>query len=445
MRWKLSLLGMALASAILVSAGAPASTSITEATGQDIFGNGADGAKTYSVNTTDAPIDSPTSGTVGASTLSATNGAFAAGQKILLHQSRGSGAGGWEINEIQSYSSGTITTVSPLANTYTSSGASAAQVLVIPQYTNLTVEAGVTVIAKAWDGSTGGIFAAFVNGTANVVGTISARGMGYRGGGAGVSLDSFQGEGTPGVGTQRGATGPNGNGGGGANGSMSAGGGGGNGSPGSPGSVNGEPLSAGGLAAGSPDLNNAVFGGGGGGSCGSQYECGGGRDGGGGGGIVFLFAATATMGMQGEISADGHEGNGEGEHGSGGGAGGSILIRTEAATLGIGLIHATGGAGGLDHGCTCCDSEDGGGGGVGRIRLEYCAFSGSTIPPASRDRDGSCAVGGIAEYPQLGPRAASSGRGSSAPSAAALAGVVAGGALLLAAGAWYAGRRRRAG
>ena len=65
------------------------------------FGNGSDGAATLSG--TDAPVDSSCSGTSATTSLSATNGSFAANQVILIHQTRGSGVGQWEINIIQSY------------------------------------------------------------------------------------------------------------------------------------------------------------------------------------------------------------------------------------------------------------------------------------------------------------------------------------------------------
>ena len=50
------------------------------------------------------------------------------------------------------------------------------------------------------------------------------------------------------------------------------------------------------------------------------------------------------------------------------------------------------------------------------------------------------AVGGMAEYPQLEPEAASTTRPSSTPSALAIAALASGTALLLLAGAWYARR-----
>ena len=201
----------------------------------DIFGDGSDGARTFSTHTTDTPIDSPASGVSGSANLTATNPAFGTGQRILIHQSRGTNAGAWEMNEIQAYSAGTMTTVTPLANTYMTSGANAAQVLVVPQYTDLTVNAGVTVTAKAWNGSTGGIFAVLVNGIATIDGTISASARGYRGGQRGTQSgpgpagnnDAGQGEGTAGPGATNGTYTRNGSGGGAGTGSSPLGGGGG--------------------------------------------------------------------------------------------------------------------------------------------------------------------------------------------------------------------------
>jgi hypothetical protein len=60
--------------------------------------------KCYTADEVDAPVDSSASGVAETTTLNATNVSFSPGQKILIHQSRGSGAGNWEINEIQSYS-----------------------------------------------------------------------------------------------------------------------------------------------------------------------------------------------------------------------------------------------------------------------------------------------------------------------------------------------------
>ncbi|MEM3335472.1 MAG: hypothetical protein QXY47_05520, partial [Thermoplasmata archaeon] len=108
------------------------------------FGSGSDGD--ISINTsTDNPIDSTCSGTIGTTSLTATNSLFAPGQIILIHQTRGTGAGNWELNRIASYTAGTITLLHPLQNTYTTSGASVAQVLVMKQYNNFTINSGQTL------------------------------------------------------------------------------------------------------------------------------------------------------------------------------------------------------------------------------------------------------------------------------------------------------------
>jgi hypothetical protein len=63
--------------------------------------------------------------------------------------------------------------------------------------------------------------------------------------------------------------------------------------------------------------------------------------------------------------------------GGGGGAGGSIFLTVGTGTLGTTLISATGGDDGA--GNPGGNFNDGGAGGVGRIRIEYCdSFTGTT-------------------------------------------------------------------
>ncbi len=76
---------------------------------------------------------------------------------------------------------------------YTSAAASASkgistyQVVLVPQYTSATLNAGTTT-AAAWNGSTGGILALDVSGALNLGGgTVSVNGLGFRGG-AGMQL-----------------------------------------------------------------------------------------------------------------------------------------------------------------------------------------------------------------------------------------------------------------
>ncbi len=370
--------------------------------GHPDFGDGSDGALVISANTTDTPIDAAASGNAGTFTLSATNPSFAAGQKILIHQAQGSNAGQWETNEIANYTAGTITLTEPLENSYSGK----AQVLVLRQYTDVTVNAGVTWTAKAWNGTTGGIHAFLANGAVTVNGTISANGSsgtvqtalgqyyanpvdggGFRGGRGhrGPGSDNWhahQGEGHSGPGMESYLANGNGGGHGRHNPDQghAGGGGGGNGTAGAngvnPRTGGGSSYGYGGNIAGIVNLTTMLFGGGGGGGS-TNYSYGAGS-GGNGGGIVFVQGTIITMGSSGSIKSNG--GNGGGSAGSGGGgAGGSILLRVQITSLGAGSSTAIIGSGGFG------GEAPGGDGGTGRIRMEYCdsISGGTTSPPAS--------------------------------------------------------------
>lgn len=344
------------------------------------FGDGSDGALSISANTTEAPIDSSCSGTSGTTSLSATNVSFVAGQIILIHQSRGTGAGTWQRNSIASYTAGTITLENALNATYTDSGASQAQVRVLKQYTNVTINSGITYTAKAWDGNVGGILAFVASGTVTITGTITATGKGFLGGsGFGATSSthtSYQGEGTSGARDTQ-SNSANGNGGGGGNGGnpgRSGGGGGGHSSSGSSGSQHsGQPAGTGGGTAGSSDLTTMVFGGGGGsGGADSGDASAGGANG---GGILFITGTTITV--TGAMSSNGNSASSEVQAGGGGGgAGGSVLLKSQVSTLGSSLVTASAGAGG-----DSVNTGDGGNGSVGRIHLDYyTSYTGTTSP-----------------------------------------------------------------
>jgi hypothetical protein len=360
------------------------------------FGDGTDGALTISVNTTEAPIDSSCSGTINTTSLSATNASFAVGQIILIHQSRGTGAGTWQRNQIQSYTAGTITLETALNATYTDSGASQAQVRVLKQYTNVTINSGITYTCKAWDGNVGGIIGWLANGTTTSTGTITANGnngssgndpaggagIGFRGG-QGLdgtpTITAYQGEGTAGASSQSQSANGNGGGAGSENAAPGgeAGGGGGNGTAGSNATTSRPGL--GGSTAGSADLTTMVFGGGGGG--GAREATNNTGSGGGGGGIIFITSADLVV--TGAITSNG--GNGGDPSGNsaagGGGAGGSILFKVQTATLGSSLVTATAGSGGNGYA---------GAGGVGRIHLDYyTSYTGTTSPTLDATQDGS--------------------------------------------------------
>ena len=202
---------------------------------------------------------------------------------MLIHQTRGANAGVWELNHIQGVSAGQLTLTAPLAHTYaTDSGANRAQVLWVPQYSDLTVNAGISVSPAPWNGSTGGIVAFLVSSVANISGSITAtgisvtlnannlsdnyrNGIGFRGGYQENSTDQAQqGEGTGGDGSWGSA--PNGNGGGGGlalSGYGIGGGGGGNGAAGGLAQGGQGTAGAGGAIMGTTDLTTMAFGGGG--------------------------------------------------------------------------------------------------------------------------------------------------------------------------------------
>lgn len=63
---------------------------------------------------------------------------------------------------------------------YTTAGH--AQVIRVPQYRNLTVNAGASIVASTWNGSTGGVVAIHVADTTTLNGSINVTGRGFRGG-----------------------------------------------------------------------------------------------------------------------------------------------------------------------------------------------------------------------------------------------------------------------
>ncbi len=364
-------------------------------TASGYFGDGSDGALVVSVNTTESPTDSACTATSGTTSISATNAGFAAGQIIMIHQTQGTNAGQWERNSIQSYTAGTITTTTPLVGSYVTG----AQVRVLPQYTNVTVNVGITYTVKAWNGTTGGILAFLCSGTFTNNGTIAGNGAngtdltdggepgnqgGFRGGVAKENATGGQGEGTAGARDTLSSS-SNGNGGGGGGGStgQAGGGGGGHATTGNaggafPGSTGG----TGGAAAGSADLTTMVMGGGGGGGSGQPgTEQGSGANG---GAIVFISGATITLAGGSLINVNGGNGGaGSTATGGGSGAGGSVLLKAQTATLGTDLITASSGT----------VINNGGLGSPGRIHIDYyTSYTGTTTPAIDASQDNTLAT-----------------------------------------------------
>lgn len=312
----------------------------------------------------------------------------------LLHQTRGSGAGAWELAYVD-FSGASAVSDKPLQNSY----GAGAQVVTLSNgrtggYNNVTISG--TLTPPAWNGSTGGIIAIMARGTVTVNGAINVSG-----GGGASNVQSASGGGTGG-GFYGGNCTTNGNlptGEGYAGGSITtgwtstttygnagtsgfgSGGGGGNATVGGQATQGSTPAGYGGLTSGNAGLTSMVFGGGGGGSYtrgASDRNAGGG---GAGGGNILILSPTIVVGgylySNGGAGGSGtttdwdHEPCGAG----GGGAGGSILLKCKTATLGSNRILAAGGSGGTNV------QRAGGAGGSGRIHLDYStSYSGSTSP-----------------------------------------------------------------
>jgi len=137
----------------------------------------------------------------GAATLTvASSAGITAGDVLMVYQAQGAtistvnsasygavtalgNAGRYEFVSVAAVSGNTITLgtacgAAPLRFSYDSG----AQVVRVPQYNSLTVNAGASIVPQAWNGSTGGVVATIVDGIATVNGSIHANGRGFRGG-----------------------------------------------------------------------------------------------------------------------------------------------------------------------------------------------------------------------------------------------------------------------
>ncbi len=348
------------------------------------FGDGKDGD--YSSSSIPTMTRQSCSGSANSTTLSLGAAGFANGDVILIHQTRGTGAGQWEINQVSSGGGTTSLTLKvALKYTYTDSGASQAQVVKIPRYKNVTVPSGATWAVPGWDGNVGGILAFACNGVLTPTGTISANSAGHLGGaGTNSSTESVgyanQGEGSGGAGSATSAA--NGSGGGGGNkvsGSAngSGAGGGGNGTAGTTGQKKGANAGVGGTIIGNNSLTEIGLGGGGGGA--RQWESGSAGAGGKGAGIIFIFAKKIVT-ISSIIAIGANAGSSSCNAGkpddrrvlgnAGGGAGGSILLCSEIIDIGTDKLNVVGGSGATG-GTNCWSTANGGAGGKGRIAVYY--------------------------------------------------------------------------
>ncbi len=127
------------------------------------------------------------------------NDAIQAGDLILIIQVQGAdistaddatygditaynNTGNYELLQVSSVATNTISICGTIANAYSQGGRNRSQVIRIPRLSTLTVSAGVTLSAKPWDGTSGGIIAIEASGNVVIDGTVSANAAGFRGG-----------------------------------------------------------------------------------------------------------------------------------------------------------------------------------------------------------------------------------------------------------------------
>ncbi|RYZ33461.1 MAG: adhesin, partial [Myxococcaceae bacterium] len=124
---------------------------------------------------------------------------FAAGDLVLVIQMQGLGAaqegsdpffielsdgpvGTWELARVERVGAGTEPALelrAPLVHAYAES---VTQVVRVPEYEDVVIPRGTGLVAREWDGSTGGVLAFMARGTVTNHGVIDASGKGFRGG-----------------------------------------------------------------------------------------------------------------------------------------------------------------------------------------------------------------------------------------------------------------------
>lgn len=377
------------------------------------LGNGADGPLAITADTTiDGVLTGALSIPAGTRVASvASTAGFAAGDLMLLHQTRGPGAGTYELGTVEKIDTvaSTITVARAVTHGFSSAGNARAQAVRIPEYTTVSVAAGATLTAPPWDGTSGGILVFEATGAVDVAGAVDMTGRGFRGfshapacaGGARYACtsadtaDGFAGESAAGPALVSNAA--NGGGGGGSQDGQDcgAGAGGGHGTAGTAGTNGAGGVcraapqlgGAAGTTAGVDDLSIALLFGGAGGEGGGDEDGAYPGGGGNGGGIISIAAQSVTVsgvlrangatGANGVQVSAGCGGSGCGMGAGGGGAGGAIFVQaTATVSLGANLVTAAGNGGGA---CTC-GGMPGGSGGSGRIAVKG-SVTGSTNPP----------------------------------------------------------------
>ncbi|MCD4666718.1 hypothetical protein K8R47_02825 [archaeon] len=359
------------------------------------YGDGSDGERTISINTI---INDDTyligDETSGNSIINVANAAdFSEDDEILIIQIQGASeeiAGTYEFKTIDSINANQITLTSNLQNNYysgvfNSANPKVTQMIRVPQYTDVTINAGRSIFASSWNGQTGGIVVFRATGTVTVNGNIDVNGVGFRGGIAQTTNDhdGYWGESFSNIYIEDlDQSGNNGGGAGGRYGTdgVTWGGGGTGGGYGTDGvrlagghgtycpALSNTGFYDGGSTYGSANLNKIYFGSGGG--SGGKQSSGSVGIGGNGGGIIMIYASDIDI--QGNVRSNGNNGGSASPaDGCGaGGSGGSIYIKKDSIT-GQELVTVNGGSGYTSSSNPCgsstCPSSHGG---EGRINIE---------------------------------------------------------------------------
>jgi hypothetical protein len=128
--------------------------------------------------------------------LVASTEAFAVGDLVMVLQTTGlvpeppRGAPGpinladdpvgrWELARVESIGKEELWLTAPLIHSY---AGMVTQVIRVPEYPDVTVRRGASLIAVRWDGSTGGVLTFLASGTIHNDGELQASGAGFRGG-----------------------------------------------------------------------------------------------------------------------------------------------------------------------------------------------------------------------------------------------------------------------
>jgi hypothetical protein len=298
-------------------------------------------------------------------------------------------AGNWELARVADAGAGSLVLTAPLTQSFSNA---ASEVILVPEYSSVSVSASAGLVARAWDGQTGGVLAFLSTGPVRNDGVVSASAAGFRGGlpvdapnqGGCIDLNQPAPQGAQkGEGLALGAYGPltTGfgnvlNGAGGGNCFNAGGGGGGNGGVGGRGgwTQHGEGSNpVGGMGGASllfSPLTRLVLGGGGGAG---QENAGASTAGGTGGGVIFIRALSLTGG--GVVSSDGQSaanagGSASGSDGAGGGGGGGTVYVRLVGVAQCGQVTANGGNGGSTPETHFTGGPVGpGGGGAGGVML----------------------------------------------------------------------------